>query len=78
MDVKSALVREMRGIEGFRVMLVDSQVDASAADAVVERSAWKMQSTRSLTAYAEWVHNTTFCTRQRDLSWLGLWSSLDR
>ena len=46
MDVKSALAIEMRGIEG-----------ASAADAVVERSVWKMQSTRSLTAHAEWVHN---------------------
>ena len=31
----------------------------SAPDAVVERSAWDMQSTRSLTAYAEWFRRMT-------------------
>ena len=43
-----------------KVVLVDSQVGASIADAVVERSVCYVQSTRSLIAYVEWVHDTTF------------------
>ena len=31
-----------------------------AADAVVERSVWDMQNTRSHIAYAEWIQNATF------------------
>ena len=31
----------------------------SAADALVERSVWHMQSARSLTACSEWVRNAT-------------------
>ena len=60
MDVKNALAMKSSSIEVSIVMPVESQVCASAADAVVERSVWDMQSTRSLIAYAEWVHNTTF------------------
>ena len=60
MDVKNALMRELRSVEGFKVMLEESQVGASAANAVVVRSVWEMRSTaRSLIAYAEWVHNTS-------------------
>ena len=61
LDVKNALMRELRSIEGSKVMPAEPQVGASAANAEVERSVWEMQSTaRSLIAYAEWVHNTTF------------------
>ena len=39
----------------------ESPVGASAANAVIERSAWETQSTtRAIVAYAEWVHNTMF------------------
>ena len=48
----------------------ESQVVASAANAVAERSVWGMQSTaRSLIAYAEWVHNTTFELGSAILPW---------
>ena len=43
---------------------------ASAANAVVERSVWDMQSTaRSLMAYAEGVQNTTFEPGSAILAW---------
>ena len=58
-DVKNALMRDLRGVEGLTVMPEESPVGASAASAVIERSVWEMQSTtRSLDAYAEWVHGT--------------------
>ena len=42
-------------------MSEESPVGASAADVVMERSVWEMQSTmRSVVAYIEWVHSTTF------------------
>ena len=44
MFVKNALMRELRGIERLRVMPEESQVGASAANAVIERSVWEMQS----------------------------------
>ena len=70
LDVKSALVRELRGSEGFKVMQKESQVGASAADAMVEISAWKMQNTaRSLIAFVEWVHNTTLVPGSAILAW---------
>ena len=57
-DVKSALMRELRGIEGLRVMPVESPVGARAANGVIVRSVWEMQgTTRSLVAYAECLHN---------------------
>ena len=43
--MKSALMRELRSSEGCKVRPEESQVGASAADAVVEISAWEMQST---------------------------------
>ena len=56
-DVKNALMRELRGVEGLTVMPEESLVGASAANAVIERSVWEMQSTtRAFVAYAEWVH----------------------
>ena len=36
MDVKNALMRELRGIEGFKVMPEESQAGAGAANAVVD------------------------------------------
>ena len=61
MDAGGAFMRELRSIEGCKVMPEESQAGESAANAVVERSVWEMQSTaRSLIAYAGWVHNTTF------------------
>ena len=61
LDVKNALMMKSRDTQGFKVMPEESQVGASAANAMVERSVWEMQSTaRSLIAYAEWVQNTTF------------------
>ena len=60
-DVKNALMRELRGVEGLTVMPEESPVGASAANAAIERSVWEMQSTtRALVAYAEWVHGTVF------------------
>ena len=60
MDVKNTPMRESRSIEVSKVMPEESQVGASAARAVVERSVWKMQNTGSLFAHAEWVHSATF------------------
>ena len=60
-DVKNSLIRELRGVEGLTVMLEESLVGASAANAVIGRSVWEMQSaTRAIVAYAEWVHGTVF------------------
>ena len=48
-------------LSGLKVMQEESPVGASAANAVIERSVWEMQNmTRSLVAYAELVHSTTF------------------
>ena len=44
-DVKNSLMRELRGVEGLTVMSEESPVGASAANAVIERSVWEMQST---------------------------------
>ena len=45
-------------------------VGASAANAVIERSVWEMQSTtRALVAYAEWVHGTVFEPGSAILTW---------
>ena len=56
LHVKIAFMRELRSIEGHKVMPEESQVPASAANAVVERSVWEMQSiAMSLVAYAAWV-----------------------
>ena len=60
-DVKNSLMRELRGVEGLTVMPEESPIGASAANAVIERSVWEMQSTtRALVADAEWVHGTVF------------------
>ena len=70
LDVKNALMIELRSIEGCNVMPEEPQVGVSAGNAVVERSVWEMQSTtRSLIAYAEWVHNTTFEPGSAILAW---------
>ena len=64
-DVKNALMRELRGVEGLTVMPEESPVGASAVNAVIVRSVREMQSTtRALVAYAEWVHGTVFEPRQ--------------
>ena len=69
-DVKNALMRELRGVEGLTVMPEESPVGASAANAVIERSVWEMQSTtRALVAYAEWVHGTVFEPGSAILTW---------
>ena len=63
-------MRGLRNIEGFDIMPEESQVGASAANAVVGRSVWEMQSTaRSLLAYAEGVQNTTFEPGSAILAW---------
>ena len=63
-------MRVLRNIEGFEVMQEESQVGASAANAVVGRSVWDVQSTaRSLMAYAEGGQNTTFEPGSAILAW---------
>ena len=55
-EASNALMRELRGVEGLTVMPEESPVGTIAANAVIERSVWEMQSTtRALVAYAEWV-----------------------
>ena len=69
-DVKNALMGELRGVEGLTLMPEESTVGASAANAVIERSVWEMQSTtRALVAYAEWVHGTVFEPGSAILTW---------
>ena len=71
-DAKNALMRELRGVEGFTVMPKESPVGASAANAVIERSVFEMQSTRrALVAFAEWVHGTVFEQNSAILTWAG-------
>ena len=77
-DVKESLMRELRGVEGLKVKPEESPVGASAANAVIERSVWEMQSTtRAIVAYTEWVHETTFEFGSAIVAW-GWWSSRDR
>ena len=60
-DVKNALMRELRGVEGTTVMPEEPLVGASVANAMIERSVSEMQSTtRALVAYVEWVYGTVF------------------
>ena len=48
----------------------ESPVGASAANAVIERSVWEMQSTtRAIVAYAESVHDTVFEPGSAILAW---------
>ena len=48
----------------------ESQAGASTANAVVERSVWRMQSTaRALISYTDCVHNTTFEPGSTNLAW---------
>ena len=59
--MKNSLMRELRGVAGLTVVPNESPVGATPANAVTERSLWEVQSTtRSLVAYAQRVHNTTF------------------
>ena len=60
LKVKTALAVKSSSVKVSKITAVDYQVGVSAADAVVEMSVWNMQSTRSLIAYAEWVHHMTF------------------
>ena len=46
-DVKNALMRELRGVEGLTVMPEESPVGASAANAMIERSVWEIQRERA-------------------------------
>ena len=70
-------MRVLRNIEGFEVMPEESQVGASAANAVVGRSVWDVQSTaRSLMAYGEGVKTRRLNLAAR--SWHGPWSMLDK
>ena len=69
-DVKNALMRELRGFEGLTMMPEESPVGASAANPVIERSVWEMQSTtRALVAYSEWVQGTVFEPGSAILMW---------
>ena len=69
-DVKNALMRELRGVEGLTVMPEESPVGSSAANAVIERSVWEMQSTtRAHVAYDGWVHGTVFEPGSAILTW---------
>ena len=69
-DVKNSLMRELRCVEGLTVMPEESQVGASAATAVTERSVWEVQSTtRAVVACAEWVHSTVFEPCSAILAW---------
>ena len=69
-DVKNALMRDLCGVEWLTVMPEESPVGASAANAMIERSVWDMQSTtRALVAYAEWVHGTVFEPGSAILTW---------
>ena len=69
-DMKNALIRELRGVEGLTVMPEESPVGASAANAMIERSVWEMQSTtRPPVAYAEWLHGTVFEPSSAILTW---------
>ena len=70
-DVKNALMRELRGVEGLTVMPEESPVGASAANALMERSVWEMQSTTTaVVAHAEWVHGTVFEPGSAILTWV--------
>ena len=52
-NVKNSLMRELHGVEGFTVVPEESPVGASAANAVIEKSVWEMQSTtRETVAYS--------------------------
>ena len=69
-DVKNALMRELRCVEGLTVVPKESPVGGSAANAALERSVWEMQSIRrALVAYAEWVHGTVFEPGSAILTW---------
>ena len=66
-------MRELRVIQRLKVLSEESPVGASAA--VIERCVWKMQSTtRSLVAYAEWVHNTMYEPGSVILAWVAEFS----
>ena len=68
--MNNALMREVRGVEGLTMMPEESPVGASAANAVIERSLWEMQSTtRALVAYGEWVRGTVFEPGSAALTW---------
>ena len=68
-------MRELRGVQGVKVMPVESPLGASAANVVIERCVWDMQSTtRSLVAYAEWVHNTMYEPGSVILAWVAEFS----
>jgi hypothetical protein len=62
LDLKRVLIKQLKetaGVTIIEAMPEESPVQASQSNAVVERAVWEMQSTtRSLVAYAEWVHNT--------------------
>ena len=70
MDVKNSSVRDLRGVERLTVMPEGSPVGASAANAMIERSVWEMQSTTSaIVAYAKWVHGAVFEPGSAILTW---------
>ena len=72
--VKNSLMRELRCVERLAVQPEESHVGGTAANAVIEKSMWEMQSTtRTLVAYAEWVQQTTCVPGSAILTWL--WSS---
>ena len=63
-------MRELRGVEGLTVVPEESPVGASAANAVIDKSVWEMQSTTSeIVAYSEWMHETVFEPGSASLAW---------
>ena len=69
-DMKNTLTGELRSVEGSISVSKESLVRASAANAEIERSVWEMQSTmRTIVAYVEWVHSTTFDPDSAILTW---------
>ena len=74
LDVKNALMRELRSIEGEKLMLEESHVGASAASAVVERSVWEVESTAGFSMSGLITRRLNLALR----SWHGLWSFPDR
>ena len=69
-DVKNSLMRELRGVEGLTVMPEESPVGASAANDMIDRSVWEMQSTtRAIVANIKIVNDTVFEPGSAILAW---------
>ena len=59
-DMKNTLTGDLRSVGGLSSVSIESPVGASAANAVMEKSVWEMQSTvKTIVAYSEWVYGAT-------------------